>query len=399
MWNKKIIKLTIFLIIILAAFIPVLSYSLIGFLIIFLILIKEERNIIGYLKANRIFLVLTASIFISSALSTLWYVSLWLALFFAIKIIFSSIVSLYIEERDIERVLFIILSVGIIASILGLFQLIFKTNTIPNSWIDRNLYKIDYRIYATFYNPNIFSGFLNLSIITGITVREYLKDRKIILLGSICSLISSVALLFTYSRGGWISLLLSILTLSIFQRRFLKYGLFLLIAFLIVDVGFSIGRLAPVNLSNDSTIQYRIEIWKATIKIIKDNLIFGIGPGVIWDFIPKYSKEIKTYISHVHNLYLEIFVDTGILGLTIFSFFLKQHLKKMKSWVGDESNIGIINTIAFTFIMSLLYYGFIDAVSLQSQISIYIWLLIGISNNKFSINDKAKESLAYETSN
>ena len=65
------------------------------------------------------------------------------------------------------------------------------------------------------------------------------------------------------------------------------------------------------------------------IDLIKSNLLFGIGPKNFRKYCylnQKYSEEPYICTSHPHNTYLQLFLETGIIGffivLSIFIFFI-----------------------------------------------------------------------------
>jgi O-antigen ligase len=67
------------------------------------------------------------------------------------------------------------------------------------------------------------------------------------------------------------------------------------------------------------------------LNMVKDDLILGIGIGNYPLLIKKYTKvyESTHYLQvydltrhHLHNLYLQLFVETGFIGLSAFVFWL-----------------------------------------------------------------------------
>jgi O-antigen ligase len=64
--------------------------------------------------------------------------------------------------------------------------------------------------------------------------------------------------------------------------------------------------------------------------MVKDDFILGIGIGNYPLLIKKYTKFMNnTYWQvydlarhHLHNLYLQLFVETGFMGLSAFVFWL-----------------------------------------------------------------------------
>ncbi len=383
-----IIVYLIFAILILGALLPVVSYLLMGLLIALLIAFKQEKIIWNHLMENKILLMMSVSAVLSSLFSELWYVSIFFSIIYILKILFCSIVSCYLEERYINNIVLMLIILGIIVSLLGIIQCFYSDGSMPKSWIDSRVYKIDFRAYSTFFNPNILAVFLNLTIITGAVCYEPNKKNSYRILAILCSILSTICLLLTYSRNGWLSLCISFIALSSINRKYIKYAALFPIIFILFDFLGDTGRLMPKNIVVDSSIDYRIKIWTAAIKIIKNNFILGIGQGTIWEQIPLYSNELKAYISHVHNIYLQKLVETGIIGLSIFIWFIKYMWSRIKL---DVLNNKIISTIALGFYVALLANGLLDSTSFQEQISIFTWTFIGINLANTKSNNVIKE--------
>lgn len=392
MGTDGIIKGILFLILITGVCLPVFSYVLVGVLIVLIILIKKEQEIVAFFKENPTILCLVLIMFIASIFSEMSIISIFYSLFFILKVIYSAITALYFNKRDIKNAIAILLILGIIVSMTGFFQFFIKAPLMPNSWVDKSIFKINFRVYSTFYNPNILSVFLNLIIIISIVFMENKPDIKMANLSIISAVVSFLCSLLTYSRAGWIALCISVLSLSLFNKRYFKYFVILLIGVLSFDLLNGIGRLSLHKIKVDSTIQYRFNIWKATLKIIKDNIIVGVGPGVIWDYIPKYSNDINAYVAHTHNLFLQIISDIGIIGFIVFINFIMKTWLLLKQGFSSSQFVSLISTISYTFYVSLLVHGLFDAVSLQPQISLYIWLFLGFN---YSLK---KEMVKYQAS-
>ena len=68
-------------------------------------------------------------------------------------------------------------------------------------------------------------------------------------------------------------------------------------------------------------ITHRLELIKASLVMIKENLLIGIGLN---NFIPNLVKVSNTFVNSwelqpVHNIFLLTLSETGITGLLIFS--------------------------------------------------------------------------------
>ncbi|SDY62404.1 O-antigen ligase [Proteiniborus ethanoligenes] len=390
---NKIILYLIALILILGAILPVASYFFIGILIVLLILFKQERIIWSYLSHNKILIIMVLSTLLSSLFSELWYISILFSLLYIMKILFCSIVGSYLDDDSIHKILLLIILLGIVISSMGIVQYFYFNGDIPKSWVDSNVYNISFRAYATFFNPNILALFLNLTSLAGLVYFESNKNKKYNLIGVLCFILSLMCLLLTYSRSGWLSLSVSLAGLSIVNKKYIRYAVLFPIVFLTFDILGGVGRLYPQNIAIDSSIGYRKKIWSASIGIIKDNFILGIGPGTTWERLPLYSSTIKAYVSHVHNIYLQKLVDTGIIGLLFFFCFIKYVWERIKTDVYKNKEIGLIS---FGFYIAILSNGLFDGTSFQSQLSIFLWLLIGISLGEKDITTCINKGLLNE---
>jgi O-antigen ligase len=75
--------------------------------------------------------------------------------------------------------------------------------------------------------------------------------------------------------------------------------------------------------SNDSTRTGRKEIWRATIKMIEDHPVAGVGFGGYWVAVSRYHEGSGGLVpQQAHNDWLELLASGGLAGLVLFAFFL-----------------------------------------------------------------------------
>lgn len=110
------------------------------------------------------------------------------------------------------------------------------------------------------------------------------------------------------------------------------------------------------------TLTMRVEFWKASLNVIKNNLIFGVGTGDNKIALDKYYETSKSQLSkqwwlRSHNQYLAIGVSFGLLGLLIFIFSLVYPIMV-------TNKIG--NYFYFTFLIMAVF-SFLSEDTLESQ--------------------------------
>ena len=77
------------------------------------------------------------------------------------------------------------------------------------------------------------------------------------------------------------------------------------------------GRISISNAVNDSSLNYRLELWRASLEIFRDNFLTGIGFGTLNKYAAAYSDIISPKIEHNHSLCLHILTEPGVAGASI----------------------------------------------------------------------------------
>ena len=128
----------------------------------------------------------------------------------------------------------------------------------------------------------------------------------------------------TGSRGGLLGFIAALLCLWAFWTRPpLKWFLVLAAGLGIsayILVGFSLALEYREGFSlEDFRQSYRYGLWRMALHMISDNPIFGVGPG---NFVLKYAayRQSPAHLvpRYVHNTYLQVWAESGILGLVSF---------------------------------------------------------------------------------
>lgn len=201
-------------------------------------------------------------------------------------------------------------------------------------------------VMGTFINRNYFAGYLLLIIplsvgfllsrstpinqIRGWRYRLAYLDGQTILL-AFASILMILGLLFSASRMGIISLLLSFSFLSFLFRRTDKGHLFSRATVLILGLallwGAWIGLDAVLTRFFSSTDDFKIRLlfWKDTLQIWKDFLFLGSGLGTFAQVFPIYQSFFMTaFVTHAENDLLQLASEIGLVGISLLSviFFI-----------------------------------------------------------------------------
>lgn len=186
------------------------------------------------------------------------------------------------------------------------------------------------RATAFFPDPHMLAFYLNITSLISLGIYFYQKENKIsnnyylitFLILSLCSFL-------TFSRGGYLGLIAGLLFFGFFSfKSKLKYFFsntkrMLLLIFILITFGlifavpnpFTSRLTSSFNLSEGSNTG-RIQTWKQSLEVIKNNPILGVGLG-------NYSLSIKPSADYrepiySHNTFLDIAAETGILNSLIW---------------------------------------------------------------------------------
>ena len=165
------------------------------------------------------------------------------------------------------------------------------------------------------------------------------------------------AILLSFSRGAYIGIIAGFCMMGVFIvyirniriRGGVLVGTFLLVCalFLFGTDNFVRDRLADTFLSVDASGEERIFLWKHALGVIMENPILGAGLGGY----PETVQPSATYRDpiYVHNLYLDIAVEMGLLGLFVAGVGLFWMIRRFYS-------LGRENPIFFAGSVSLVIY-------------------------------------------
>jgi len=247
------------------------------------------------------------------------------------------------DRKMLKRIVFVMIGVGLIEAAYGLIQALVPSMGVL--WVD---YVKDYLGTArgTFINRNHFAGFIEMTwpLALGMTLAQTSRIHSLKeALGSdrlnrqalmaLVIIVFLLALIFTRSRAGIFSGLIGYLTFFIMARtglkdaalqsRFLLGGIIVLVCIYAMTIG--VGPILDRFLIIAGDGHSRMDIWRDSLPIIKSHPL-GIGLGNYENVFAVYNRSFisgKT-VTHAHNDYLQLLIETGWIGLfaAVGGFFI-----------------------------------------------------------------------------
>jgi putative inorganic carbon (hco3(-)) transporter len=137
---------------------------------------------------------------------------------------------------------------------------------------------------------------------------------------------SAVCVMYSFSRGGYLALLVGCLFLGLVRQRAL---LVLLLAF-----GFTWTSLVPPAVqqrvlmtydkqsgSLDHSAETRLVLWEDAKELFLTSPVFGTGFNT-YEYVHHIKASAGNYYEDTHNVFLKFLVETGVVGLLVFVWLL-----------------------------------------------------------------------------
>ncbi|WP_432408823.1 O-antigen ligase family protein [Wukongibacter sp. M2B1] len=404
MKHNTVVKFTLIAALIAGSIIPFCGYIFLIILLSYLIIKGELKSILHLALKEKSILFALVYIMFSLIRSNYKIDSLIATLGIIIVILLYLVIRKYINSlNDTIDIFKSFIFSNIIISAYGIIQFYFIRNSyFAASWIDSSVYNITMRAYSTMLNPNVLAGYLVFYICIQLTSLENIKSRK---LSFFSIVLSSLCLILTYSRGAWISLLIVVFLIYIYRQKIphLLYLCTFLISIILINGSFGIERLSINKSLHDNSMLYRLEIYKATLEIIKEHLWFGTGLNTMKHYIHNYSKVVTAPVDHAHNLILHILGETGFIGLIIFGIILLTLIRNLYyTYRLEDDFYKDIAVSGFLGFLSILIHGFIDAPIVAPQFLFFtIYIYSFISNIRYMKNflDRSSETCSNSRKN
>ncbi|HEY9642739.1 MAG TPA: IctB family putative bicarbonate transporter [Coleofasciculaceae cyanobacterium] len=305
-----------------------------------------------------------------------------------------------------SAILLVYLLAALLVSVVGLRQWFFGAAALA-TWVDReSTLAGTTRVYSFLGNPNLLAGYLLPAIFFSAAAFFAWKRWLPKALALVMTIANAACLILTFSRGGWIGFVVSSFILimlliywfSQYLPRFWRIwslpialgvsATILTLAILTVDplrdrvMSMFIGR-------EDSSNNFRLNVWMAVIEMIRDRPILGIGPGndAFNKVYPRYQEAGYTALS-AYSIPLEISVETGLIGLSCFLWILLVTLNQ--GWVQLHKLRKTDNREAFWLMaavatmVGMLSHGLVDTVWYRPQVSTLWWLMIATIASYYS---------------
>jgi len=249
------------------------------------------------------------------------------------------------------------------------------------------------RVTGTFWHSNGFAFYLQMIIPLGIGVILLGSTGTYRIVISILMILGFIILILTLSRGAWISFMVSIIFVVWHYLKRIRAKISnmiprLMIAMIVLIFAAMLfgGTIYHRFVSNDhGSAESRVLMMKTALNIISHHPLIGIGVNNYVETMIHYDVTGDSFsrCQPVHNLFLLIAAECGLIGLICFVWALiaamRMGLKALKFKNNFYAGI-IIGMVAG--LLGLIGHAQVDIVLLDclNLLWVYLGLLCALSN-------------------
>jgi putative inorganic carbon (HCO3(-)) transporter len=217
---------------------------------------------------------------------------------------------------------------AIIAAVWGLVQKgVGLEGPLSSPWLGRLISLKSGRSPGFYSHPITFAEMLLLAgaVILGLGLAGRMR-RWVPALAAV-----SAAALLSQTRGVWLAMGFLLLAWTVLRRdhRVAKVLGILVVGLGLVFVLSSDLRHRVASISDtktDLSNRIRMGLWEKSVESIRDHPVVGVGPGHFRvkgaDLRYSHEYEPERVWTETHNVYLQVAVERGVVGLGLFILFL-----------------------------------------------------------------------------
>ncbi len=233
------------------------------------------------------------------------------------------------------------------------------------------------RAYSTFSHPNSFAGYLGL----GLLVISFTYSQKELVKRILGITIVFIAFLLTFSLSSVVGIIACGILYMLIRRKYFRTGALVFIPSVFLLISLVLPFVSAKYFSNKfnypSNIIQRLDLSSIAGSMISEKFWQGEGLNtfVINETKIPYAGSFLWILQPVHNIFLLIFSETGIIGLS-FVYFLLVKTNRKAFLLNDKIiflalvfvlTTGLVDHYWFTLQQNMFLLAFVLGNSLEAE--------------------------------
>jgi len=196
--------------------------------------------------------------------------------------------------------------------------------------------------------------------------------------------LAGLAVLLSFSRGGYAALAVVAVGLALSHpRRWWLLGGLAAAALVLTRLPLVATRLAHELNATDpnNSLVSRFKLWQATLRMLRDHPVTGSGLSGFARSIGPYRGGIyQEDLIYPHNVLLNFWTETGLLGLAAFAWLLVQAVRTgVRGWRRCAAEWRPLQLGVVLAMVAILVHGMVDVPYWKNDLSLEFWVLLGVA--------------------
>lgn len=216
--------------------------------------------------------------------------------------------------------------------------------------------------------------------------------------------VGTMGTVMSFSRSAFLTYMMVIFALGLRYGRHRNFGsaaalgVILLVAMLPFVPAQYFARIGTIFSSNsgDWTLGRRLTYNVIGLELLRQNPLLGIGPG---NFYAEFTDPAYRYLPgrtlggrQLHNMYLSIAVEYGLVGITVFGALIAQAFRACRQ-VAEAPCRPEFGPLAVSLSYGMMAY-FLNCLFLPSEYIKYTWILPALAGALALVNARLRDDAA-----
>lgn len=288
--------------------------------------------------------------------------------------------------RSKEQLSTVIESVLMGVTFVGLYAILQRIKGVPVNPAQTDLVVnvgMPGRVYSTMENPNNLGQILIMLIpfYAAVILASESFIKRLIMVGM--GIPPLMALALTYSRSSWVGFAVTFfMFVLLINWRYTPLFAFVGLAMIPVLPKSIYNRILTIWDPRDSSVSYRGLIYRTIQPVLENYWLTGVGLGsdTFMKVIQNYPLHTKVIPPHTHNLYIQVWIETGLIGgLAFIGFFIstiKKGVKKLKA--EKDRYLKYITIAGISSLTGILVVGVAEYVWYYPRVMVVFWVMAGL---------------------
>ena len=311
------------------------------------------------------------------------------------------VVALLQNKKIFRQVVWTLIIAGIFMSVISVYQ--YNTGTFSNNYFGFAESAVQNivgetegnRVAGPIGDPNFYAQIL--VVLVPLALDRFLNEKSTMLkiLAAVGAIVITLTVFYTFSRGGFLALLVALAAFAVYKKIKLYQILILVIIvslLLVMMPNTFLSRMGTIpdvltgqmDTRSEVSFRGRASEMLSALYMFMDHPVLGVGVNNYPEYYQYYARQFgldtRAEAREPHNLFLQVAAETGLLGsmifgaILVFCFLAIQQARKGFRNLQDKNTYDLIGAFSSGLIGYLAASMFIHGAYPR-----YLWLLVGIA--------------------